>query len=402
MRFDVAVIGGGILGLATAYRLLESRPDLTLAVLEKGGELAGHQTSHNSGVLHSGLYYRPGSLKAKLCIEGKAALERFAEGHDIPHRRCGKIVVALESSELPRLARLKEFGLANGIPGLEEIGPERIRELEPHAAGIRALHLPGTGVIEFREVALALGEEVRGQGGDIRLGHLVTSLSQRAASWRVETTGGDLEARFVVGCAGLHADRVGEMSGLRRDDRIVPFRGDYYTLVPSAASLVNALIYPVPNPDFPFLGVHLTRHLDGHVTAGPNAVLALAREGYRRRDVNGRDVADIVGFRGFRRLARTYWRTGLAEMWRDVSKEAFLKACRRYVPELRRRDMTFGPSGVRAQLVGPDGSLADDFSLQQGRGILHVLNAPSPAATACLAIGELLTRWALEDSTLDR
>ncbi|TMK84749.1 MAG: L-2-hydroxyglutarate oxidase, partial [Actinobacteria bacterium] len=372
-QVDVAVVGGGILGLSTAYRLLERRPGLRLTILEKEPELGAHQTSHNSGVLHSGLYYRPGSLKARLCIDGKAALERFAEEQGVPFRRCGKVVVAVEADELPRLARLKEYGTANGIPGLEEIGPERLREIEPNVVGIRALHLPQTGVIDFRAVATCLAGEIRSRGAEVRSAHQVTALTERNGSWLVHTSSGEVEASFVVSCAGLHADRVGQMTGRDRLDRTVPFRGDYYTLVQPSAGLVNALVYPVPNPAFPFLGVHFTRYIDGHVTAGPNAVLALAREGYRRRDVNARDVADVLGFRGFRRLARRHWRMGLSEVWRDVSRGAFLRECRRYIPGLRRGDMRFGPSGVRAQLVGPDGALADDFSLRRDRGILHVL-----------------------------
>jgi L-2-hydroxyglutarate oxidase LhgO len=395
-RFDIVVIGGGIVGLASATRLLEARPDLRLAIVEKEAELATHQSGHNSGVLHAGLYYAPGSLKARLCREGKALIEAFAEAHDIPFEPCGKLVVALDETELDRLATLRERATANGVPGLEEVGPERIREIEPHAAGIRALWSPETGIIDFRRVALAMAADLRARGVAIFTGREVRSLAGRGAEVVVGTSGGDLLAGFVVACAGLQADRVAALGGERDGPRIVPFRGDYYTLTDDARSLVRGLIYPVPDPRFPFLGVHFTKRIDGAVWAGPNAVLAFAREGYRRRDLRPRDVAGTLTDRGFLRLARRHLRTGLAEMWRDWWKPAFVAELRRYVPEIRSDQLVFGPSGVRAQALARDGTLVDDFVLG-GRGrVLHVRNAPSPAATSSLAIGGLLATTALE------
>jgi L-2-hydroxyglutarate oxidase LhgO len=395
-RFDVAIVGGGIVGLATAYRLIEQRRDLRLAVLEKEPALAEHQSGRNSGVIHAGLYYAPGSLKARLCREGKDALERFAEEHDIPFERCGKLVIATDPSELPRLEDLKQRGTANGLQDLEEGGPKRIRELEPHARGIRGLHVPETGIIDFRRVALALADEVRARGGQILLGTRVTDILDRGA-WRVlETTRGPIHAANVITCAGLHSDRLAAMTHTPGEQRIVPFRGEYCVLTPAARDLVRGLIYPVPDPSLPFLGVHFTRRIDGEVWLGPNAVLAFAREGYRRRDLSPRDLADVVGFPGFRKLARRHWRTGLREQWRDLSKRTFVEACRRFVPELRSADVEWGPSGVRAQTVTADGTLADDFSLQESPRVLHVRNAPSPAATASLAIGRVLAERASE------
>lgn len=397
-RFDVAVIGGGIVGLATAFRLLVERPRLALLLLEKEPDLAMHQTAHNSGVLHAGLYYAPGSRKARLCREGKQALERFAQEHGIAFERCGKLVVALDESELPRLEAIRDRAAANGVEGLEEVGRERIREIEPHAAGIRALWSPGSGIIDFRAVALALGNEIRARGGEIRTGARVMGIRPADPSGDriVETSAGDFRARNLIGCAGLHSDRVAGMTGDAGAERIVPFRGDYYTLVPAARRLVRGLIYPVPDPRFPFLGVHFTRTIHGEVLAGPNAVLAFAREGYRRLDFSAKDLAGILAFPGFRRLARSHFRTGLSEMWRDWSKQAFTARLARYVPELEEKDLVFGPSGVRAMAVSEDGRMVDDFSIGESPHVLHVRNAPSPAATASLAIGGELAKMAVE------
>jgi len=395
-RFDVVVVGGGIVGLATAYRLMEARPGLRIAILEKEAELATHQSGHNSGVLHAGLYYQPGSLKARLCREGKAAVEAFAESHGIPFERCGKLVVALDESELERLASLRERAEANGVPGLEEVGPERIRELEPHAAGIRGLWSPGTGIVDFRRIALAMADDLRAQGVQILTGREVRGLDERAGEVVVATPAGEVRAAVVVACAGLQADRVAALSGARDGPRIVPFRGDYYTLTAEARGLVRGLIYPVPDPRFPFLGVHFTKRIDGEVWAGPNAVLAFAREGYRRRDLNPRDLLGTLTNAGFLRLAGRYFRTGLGEMWRDWWKPAFVRELQRYVPEIRSDQLVFGPSGVRAQALASDGSLVDDFDLGGSARILHVRNAPSPAATSSLAIGSMLASDALE------
>ncbi|MEW5991791.1 MAG: L-2-hydroxyglutarate oxidase [Chloroflexota bacterium] len=395
---DVVVVGAGIVGLATALRLLERLPHLRVVILEKEPEVALHQSGHNSGVVHAGIYYAPGSLKARLCAEGKADLERFAGEHSIPLERCGKLIVALTESELPRLEALRERATANAVPGLEAVGPERIRELEPHAAGIRGLWSPTTGIVDFRRVAHAFAEAARGRGAAIVANAAVVTIRSRGPSRVVETARGDVTARIVITCAGLHADRVAALTGRpdRQAPRIVPFRGDYYTLVPSARHLVRGLLYPVPDPRFPFLGVHLTRRIDGEVWAGPNAVIAFAREGYRRRDVNLRDLAEILTYPGFLRLASRYLWTGLAEMWRDLSKGAFVTELQRFIPELRPDDVVFGPSGVRAQGLHRNGALADDFELDGGDGILHVRNAPSPAATSSLAIGRMLAETAIE------
>ena len=394
---DVVVIGGGIVGLSTALQLLERRPELRLTVLEKEPELATHQSGHNSGVLHAGLYYRPGSLKARLCREGKVALERFADEHGIPYEHRGKVVIALDESDLPRLAELERRGAENGVEGLRAIGGDELRELEPHVAGIRALHSPKTGVIDFRRVALAYADEVRARGGEILTGREVTGIRSRGGGHEVETSGGPVAARSVIACAGLYADRVAALTGSApREHRIVPFRGDYYTFRHEARHLVNGLVYPVPDPSFPFLGVHFTRQIDGGVVAGPNAVLALARDGYRRTDVRVRDLAEVLAFPGFWRLAAKNLRMGAAEVWRDVVERAMVREMQRYLPEIRAEDVRFGPSGVRGQALGRDGSLADDFLLESAPNVLHVLNAPSPAATASPAIGRYLAEQALE------
>jgi L-2-hydroxyglutarate oxidase LhgO len=377
-RVDLAIIGGGIVGLATALRLTESRPDLRVAVLEKEPELATHQSGHNSGVVHAGLYYAPGSLKARLCRQGKAELEAFAE--------------------LPRLADIKVRATANGVEGLEEIGPERIRELEPEAAGIRALWSPRTGILDYRAVTLAYAADLRSRGVAIHTARRVTGIEQRFDRVVLSTPAGELQAGYVIACAGLQADRVAAMTGESGRDvpRIVPFRGDYYTLTAEARSLVSRLLYPVPDPRFPFLGVHFTPRHDGQVWAGPNAVLAFAREGYRRTDLNLRDLAGTLTYRGFQRLALRYWRMGAAEMWRDLSKRAYVHEMQRYLPAIRADQVRFGPSGVRAQALAYDGAMVDDFSLGGNGRLLHVRNAPSPAATSSLAIGRMLADTAIE------
>ncbi len=412
-RFDVAIVGGGIVGLATALALLERAPGTRVAVLEKEPELAAHQTGHNSGVLHSGLYYQPGSLKARLSREGKAAAERFADENDVPWERTGKLVVALEPSELPRLSALRGRGEANGLQGVEEIGPERIREIEPHVEGLRALWVPETGIVDFRRLALAFAARIERGGGRILTGRAVIALTRLGAragvgraggtgaggarsGWLISTTEDAQVAGGVIACAGLQSDRVARLTGHEDGERIVPFRGDYYHLRPSARHLVKGLVYPVPDPAFPFLGVHFTRRIDGGVWAGPNAVPALAREGYARRDVSLRDIASSLTWPGLWRMALPYVGTGAREAWRDVSKAAFLRGLQRYVPELRAEDIEFGPSGIRAQSLDAAGRLVDDFSLGEGAGIIHVRNAPSPAATASLAIGRMLAERAID------
>ncbi|MFO7270866.1 MAG: L-2-hydroxyglutarate oxidase [Sphaerobacter thermophilus] len=397
-RFDIAIVGAGIVGLATARELLTRRPGLRVGVLDKEPAIAQHQTGHNSGVIHAGVYYAPGSLKARACVAGKAKLIRFCEEHRIPYELCGKVIVATEESELPRLHELYKRGQANGVPGLELIGPRRLRELEPHVEGIQALYSPTTGIVDFGRVAHAYADEVQARGGTILTGHEVTAITQRDGLRQLVTPVGTIEARVVITCAGVYADRVARLTGAPESPKIVPFRGDYYVLRPERAGMVRSLIYPVPDPRFPFLGVHFTRRIDGSVWLGPNAVLAFSREGYRFRDVNLRDLKETLAFPGFRKLARRYWRTGGAEMYRDLSKRSFLKELQRYMPDLRPDDLLPGPSGVRAQALAPDGSLVDDFVVDRQEGALHVRNAPSPAATSSLAIAELIAD-AVEETT---
>jgi L-2-hydroxyglutarate oxidase LhgO len=394
MAVDVVVVGGGIIGLATARELLRRRPGLSVLLLEREAELAAHQTGHNSGVVHAGLYYAPGSAKARLCVAGKALLEAYCAEHQIPLQRVGKLVVALEPDELPRLAAVEQRARANGVPGLEVLDAAGIARIEPHAAGIRALWSPGTGIVDYRRVALAYAADARAGGGVIETGRGVVGLAEGSGEVVVRTDAGELTARAVITCGGLWSDRLAGMSGDVGTERIVPFRGDYLTLAPEAAGLVRGLIYPVPDPRFPFLGIHLTRRIDGGVWAGPNAVLALARSGYRRRDVDLREVVAIARHAGFRRLARRFWRTGLAEQWRDLSRRSFAKEVRRYLPEVRVDQLRPGPSGVRAQAIDPDGTLVDDFRFGGSRRILHVRNAPSPAATASLAIAAEIANMA--------
>jgi L-2-hydroxyglutarate oxidase LhgO len=392
----VVIVGAGIVGLATGLKLLERSPGLRLAIVEREATVGAHQTGHNSGVVHAGLYYAPGSLKARLCRLGKAQLEAFAEAHDIPFERCGKLVVATAETEWPRLATLAERARANGVPGLELVGPDGIREHEPHAAGLAGLWSPTTAIIDFSRVAEAMAADVRAAGGSIETEREVTAMSQRSGEVVLETRRGPLVTRHLICCAGVHADRLARLSGDDSGARLVPFRGDYYTLTEDARSLVRGLIYPVPDPRFPFLGVHLTRRIDGAVWAGPNAVLAFARDGYRRRDVNLADLAGTLSHRGFIRLAGRFWRVGATEMARDLSKLLFYRSLRRYLPELRLDQLAPGPAGVRAQLVERDGTLVDDFVLGGSGRVLHVLSAPSPAATAALAIGAELATRAME------
>lgn len=389
-QWDIAIIGGGIIGLASAMELLTRWPTLKLVVLEKEQQIAQHQSGHNSGVIHSGIYYNPGSLKARACVAGKSRLIRFCDEHSIPYELCGKVIVATHPEELPRLENLYQRGLANGVPGLEMIGPERLHEIEPHVVGIKALWAPTTGIIDFSRVAAKYAEVVTARGGTILTSHRVDAIERRDGLQHLVTSRGTVTARYVISCAGLHADRVAQLTGAPGDPRIVPFRGDYYVLRPERQHLVKGLIYPVPDPRFPFLGVHFTRRMDGEIWLGPNAVLAFAREGYRRFDINLRDLWESLRYRGFQKLAAKFWRTGLDEMYRDYSKNAFLKALQRYMPELRASDLLPGPSGVRAQALAADGTLVDDFVVNHQDNTVHVRNAPSPAATSSLAIAEMI------------
>ena len=392
---DVVIIGAGLVGLATAMALLAERPGLQVAVLEKEAAVGTHQSGHNSGVIHAGLYYQPGSLKARFCTAGRLAMMEFAEEHQIPYRQTGKLVVATGEGELDRLASLAERGRANGL-AVRGIGPAEIAEIEPSVRGIRALHIPESGVIDYRRVAAAYAEVVSQGGGQVRCGHGVLGLARDAGGWVVRTHAGPVRARAVIACAGLQADRIAAMTGQAGDEyRIVPFRGDYYTFRPTAAGLVRGLVYPVPDPAFPFLGVHFTKGADGILRAGPNAVPALAREGYGRTAVNGRDLLDSLRFPGLRKLARSYARTGALEIYRDLVKPAYLAEMRRYIPQVSSADITFGPSGIRAQCLSRSGALVDDFLIEEGDGVIHVLNAPSPAATASIVIGRHLAERAL-------
>jgi len=385
--YDVAIIGGGIVGLATALALAGRAPGLRLVVLEKEARLAAHQSSHNSGVIHTGIYYTPGSTKARLCVEGGKLLLAFCEQHGVRYARCGKVIVAAAPADVPRLERLYERGMANGVEGLERIGPERLRELEPHAAGLRALHAPGSAVVDFGEVATAMATVLRQQGAAIVTGSRVEQIRQAEDGVVCETTQGPWRARMLINCAGLHADRIARLAGVRPGIRIIPFRGEYYSLRPDRRHLVRALIYPVPDPDFPFLGVHLTRTIHGDVEAGPNAVLALAREGYTSRRIRLGDVADMFTYPGFWRMVGRYWRAGLMELYRSCTVSAFARSLQRLVPEITAADLRQGHTGVRAQAVEGDGRLVDDFRITHTERAIHVLNAPSPAATASLAIG---------------
>lgn len=388
-RVDVVVIGGGLVGLATAYRLQERFPQLTLCLLEKEDHVGAHQSGRNSGVLHSGIYYRPGSLRATNCREGKLALQEFCAREGVRFEICGKVIVAVEEAEIPRLETIYERGQANGVR-CEIIGPERLKELEPHARGVRAIHVPEAGIVDYPGVCDRLAARISERGGMILLNGAVTGVIRRTDELIVQSHRGDVGCRFLVTCAGLQADRVTRLTGETPPAQIVPFRGEFFELRPEAQHLCRNLIYPVPDPSFPFLGVHFTRLAKGGVECGPNAVLAFAREGYTKLTVSPYDLAESLSYGGFLRMAAKYWRTGLGEMWRSVSKSAFVTALQRLVPEIRSEHLIAAPAGVRAQALGPQGELLDDFVIQESDRIINVCNAPSPAATACLNIGRLI------------
>lgn len=392
--YDLAVVGGGIVGLATAMECLARWPQLRLIVLEKEARLATHQTTRNSGVIHSGLYYRPGSLKARTCVIGAKLMVEFCRAHDIPFELCGKLVVATAPSEIPALKALHERGVANGVQGLSMVGPERLRELEPHARGVQALHVRSTGIVDYTAVALAFAKIIASRGGTIRTLAQVRRLLRRDSAWVLETTAGEVRVKWLVTCGGLHADRLARMAGAPPDVRIAPFRGEYFELVPERRDLVKAMIYPVPDPGLPFLGVHFTRSITGSVHAGPNAVLALKREGYRKTSFNLPDTLELLGFPGFWRMAGTYWKVGAAELFRSIYKPAFVTSLQRLVPEVRAADLVPGKSGVRAQALDARGSLLDDFDIVSTRDALAVRNVPSPAATASIAIGQAIAERA--------
>jgi L-2-hydroxyglutarate oxidase len=383
---DLVVVGGGILGLAVARESLRRHPGMTALVLEKEGQIATHQTGHNSGVVHAGLYYAPGSLKARLCVEGSRDLYAYCDEKAIPYERCGKLVVATDEAGLPRLEELGRRARLNGVPNVEFVEQDAIAEIEPHVSGVRGLYSPVTGIVDFRRVAHALARDVIDLGGAIRTGTEVIHVKTAGTGVKLTTTSGRFHAATVISCAGLYSDRLARQTGGPASPKIVPFRGRYYSLHPRARGLARGLIYPVPDPAFPFLGVHLTKRIDGDVWAGPNAVLAFAREGYRARDVSTRDLWETLSYRGFRALARKYWRVGLAEVWGDMSKRAFTRALQRLVPAVRVDDLIEPRAGVRAQALSEDGALVDDFWFDHAENVLHVRNAPSPGATSSLAL----------------
>ncbi|HKI01042.1 MAG TPA: L-2-hydroxyglutarate oxidase [Thermoanaerobaculia bacterium] len=392
---DIAVAGGGLIGLATAMAL--GRAGRRVAVLEAEEGIARHQSGHNSGVIHSGLYYKPGSLKAVLCVEGARALYRLCAEEGIAHQRCGKLVVAAGPEELPRLEELERRGKANGLSGVRRLRAEEIAEIEPHAAGVAGLHVPETSIVDYPAVARAYARRVEAGGGRLLTGARVTGVRRDGPGLVVETPRGAVACALLVNCAGLQADRVARLCGAEPEVRIVPFRGEYYDLVPERRGLVRGLIYPVPDPRFPFLGVHLTRRVDGSVEAGPNAVMAFKREGYRWRDVSPRDLMETAAWPGVWRLAARYWRIGAYEVRRSLSKATFVRDLRTLVPEIRPADVHRAGSGVRAQALDRQGGLADDFRIERSARAIHVLNAPSPGATASIAIGERIAAMAAEE-----
>ena len=387
-RYDIIIIGAGVVGLGVGLEFARRFPGRRLLVLEKEARVATHQSGHNSGVIHSGVYYKPGSLKARLCVAGSAAMVNFCREHSIPHNICGKVIVATEQEETRRLEELRNRGEANGLTGLRLIGPEQLHEIEPHARGVGALVVPSTGITDYALVCEKFAELISATGGTILTRAAATSIHRSSSEIVVETSRGAFSANFLINCAGLHSDRISRMAGDDPGIMIVPFRGEYYDLLPERASLVRALIYPVPDPRFPFLGVHFTRRISGKVDAGPNAVLALAREGYRHTDMKLRDVAACLGFPGFWRMASLHWRNALGEWHRSLSKSAFVHALQRLVPKVQDNDLVPGGSVVRAQALKPDGTLVDDFQFVPSARVLHVLNVPSPAATASLSIGK--------------
>ena len=396
--FDIVVIGGGIVGLASAYKIGRYHPGLLIAVLEKEEQLASHQTGHNSGVIHSGLYYGPSSNKAKTCVEGREELVAFAKEHNIPHKICGKIIVATGKKELPNLERVFRNGQENKIEGVEKIGPEQIKEIEPFCHGIAGIRVPCTGIIDFTAVAKKLAEliEAESAGNKVLTSHKVVAFEKHDFYTKLITNKGALAAKYIINCGGLQCDRIAKMDGVKASVRIIPFRGDYYELTEEAAEKVRALIYPVPDPAFPFLGVHFTRMIDGSVECGPNAVFSFKREGYGKTDFNLRDCWDSLSYLGLWKMFMKNWKYGLDEYARAFCKKLFLQRLQRLVPSLQDEDIKPSKAGVRAQAVGPKGELIDDFKVKRQANSIHVLNAPSPAATAALAIGEYIDKIATQ------
>jgi (S)-2-hydroxyglutarate dehydrogenase len=395
-RPDLVIIGGGIVGLASAWQFLSRFPDRRVVVLEKEDRVAAHQSGHNSGVLHTGIYYRPGSFRAAFCREGKLEMQAFCDQEGIPYLICGKVIVATTEAEIPRLQDVFKRGQANGVT-CELIGPERLYEIEPHARGVAAIRVPEAGIVDYKQVCEKLAVRIAERGGEVRLNCRVSSIEQRTGEILVHTNRGDVVTPLLTTCGGLQADRLTAMSGQTPAAQIVPFRGEYYTLKPQAEHLCKTLIYPTPDPRFPFLGVHFTRVIHGGVECGPNAVMAFSREGYSMTNVNLRDLGESLFYLGFVRLATKYWSVGMGEMWRSVSKKAFVRALQNLVPEISAADLVPAPAGVRAQALGRDGALIDDFVIQESERVINVGNAPSPAATSSLRIGR-----AIVDKIADR
>ena len=398
-QYDVAIIGGGIVGTATAMALT-SKQNISVIVLEAEKKLAAHQTGNNSGVIHSGLYYKPGSLKAQNCVKGRLAMYKFCQEHGIAHEQCGKVVVATSEEEIPYLEELERRGKANGLKGLKRLTSEELKEYEPHVTGITGLHVPETGIVDYIEVTEKFAQIVQERGGEIQTGAKVVGFKRESAGIVLETTAGAVHCKNLVNCAGLQSDRVAKMCGVEPGLKIVPFRGEYYELIPEKEHLVKNLIYPVPDPKFPFLGVHFTRMIHGGVEAGPNAVLAFKREGYTKTSFSLRDTVETFTYVGFWKIARTYLKTGLTEMYRSYVKSAFVKALQRLIPEIEGKDIHPGGAGVRAQALEPDGFLVDDFRIVEAPNMVHVLNAPSPAATAAISIGETIADMAVKNFQL--
>jgi L-2-hydroxyglutarate oxidase len=397
--YDVAIVGGGIVGLASARSLLERDPGLKIVVLEKEPQVASHQTGNNSGVIHAGIYYKPRSLKANLCVAGARLLRAFCDQHGIAYELCGKAVVATEERELEALEELYRRGTANGVPGLRKVDQAELRAIEPHVNAIAGLHSPQTGIVNYKQVAAAMVTELRTAGAEVLTGAQVLAIHPDGSGVRLQTPAGEVAARFVINCAGLYSDKIARMMGIDPDVQIIPFRGEYYFLKPERQDLVRGLIYPVPDARFPFLGVHFTRTVEGKVEAGPNAVLAFAREGYTKGTIRPGELWETLRYGGFHRMARKYWRVGMYEVYRSFSREAFVRALQRLVPDVRSEDVVPGGAGVRAQAVTPAGALIDDFKIMETDASIHVLNAPSPAATASLAIGGYVADLALSRFT---
>jgi L-2-hydroxyglutarate oxidase len=399
--YDYIIVGGGIVGLSTGYALSQRYPHAKIAIVEKEHKLAHHQTGHNSGVIHSGIYYKPGSFKARFAREGNAAMVAFCKEYGIAYEMCGKVIVATEPEELPLMDNLYERGLQNGLH-VSKIGADELKEIEPHVRGLGAIRVPSCGIADYKAVSQTFARLIQESGGEIHLATKVENIGEGKDHITVETNQGTLQTRFLINCAGLHSDRVAKMSGIRTEAKIVPFRGEYYELTPERRHLVKHLIYPVPNPDFPFLGVHFTRMINGEVHAGPNAVLSMKREGYKKTDFDMRDFLEVMTYPGFWKMAIPNMKEGINEMIRSFSKQAFLRSLQRLIPELTEKDIVPTHAGVRAQALMQDGSMVDDFLIVSDKHSIHILNAPSPAATASISIGQAITERIPEPNRLTK